>query len=236
MERIEAKTAGSRPLKVAAASTFKQRDRRMGWQQCAIATTLPVLAAGQTQWRQSHGAAPPRGYVWAILDGGADGLIACVCVHLKSNYGDVTDLDKMYTFIKRMVCAEQLVEDLPRLSAPDGRRAHRLIIAGDFNTDFNAPEFDTEKTLHRLFADGWRDAFEGVPEPERATHPGRGRYRSSRLDYILLKGWNPPEARRVFKSCGFSDHDAAFVRLPSAPARDKALLPVNTTEETFDDD
>ena len=225
---------GVQGLKVASCSAFRNRDRRLGWQQCAIATTLPVLASGSELWRQSHGAQPPRGYSWALVDGGADGLVACFCVHLKSNYGDVTDLDRMYTWMKRMVCAEQLIAEAPQVRAPDGRRPSRFIVAGDFNTDIDAPEFDQEKTVRMFFADGWRDAFEGVSEARRATHPGRGRkYRSSRLDYILLKNWDAPAVRRVFGGSAVSDHDAVFVRV-AAGARQRPALPVVPAEEDYE--
>ena len=226
---------GIKDLRVASVSAFKNRDRRLGWQQCAIATTLPVLASGFSLWRQSHGQIPPRGYAWALLecDGGP---VACLCVHLKSNYGDVTDIDRMSTWLKRMVSAAQLMEDATALAAPDGRRARRFIVAGDFNTDVYAPEFDAEKTVRMFFADGWRDAFEGVAEADRATHPGRGRYRSSILDYILLKNWDAPSARRIFPASAVSDHNAVFVRIP-AGRRKVSPLPVSTVEEeTLDGD
>ena len=224
---------GIEDLRVAAASAFRNRDRRLGWQQCAIATTLPVLASGFELWRQDHGQTPPRGYAWALLDSDDDGPVACFCLHLKSNYGDTTDIDKMTTMLKRMVCADQIIAAAPLLAAPDGRRARRFIVAGDFNTDIYAPEFETERTITMFFANGWRDAFEGVPEVDRATHPGRGRYRSSILDYILLKGWEAPLQRRIFPAGNTSDHSAVFVVLPDGK-REKPSLPVSTVEETFD--
>ena len=226
--------AGIKDLQVASVSSFIGRDRRRDWQQCAIATTYPVLASGWRVWRQRHGVKSPRGYAWALVDAGKDGVIACFCVHMKSNYGDVAETEKMTTWLKRMCSAEQLIEEVPQFAAPDGRRATRAIVAGDFNTDIHAPEFDAEKTVRMFFADGWRDAFEGVPDAARATHPGKSRYRASTLDYILAKNMPAPAERRVFPSGGVSDHDAAFARYPSQ-VRAGGTLPVTEVDESFDD-
>ena len=55
---------------MAAVSEFREHDNRLGWQQCGIASTLPVLDAGFSYWKRPRKIFPPRGYAYAILDGG----------------------------------------------------------------------------------------------------------------------------------------------------------------------
>ena len=80
---------GCERMRLASVSAFKTKDNRLEWQQCAIASTLPVLDAGWSRWRFAREKTPPRGYAWAILDA-PEGPVLCICVHLKSNYGATT--------------------------------------------------------------------------------------------------------------------------------------------------
>ena len=78
---------GNTNLALASVSAFRDWDRRLMWQQCGIATTLPVVEASWSYWKHPKGVYPPRGYAYAVVDAGKDGLIACFCIHLKSIYG-----------------------------------------------------------------------------------------------------------------------------------------------------
>ena len=62
-------------LRVAACSQFKERDGRLGWQQCAILSDLPVVDSGFERWQRRYSVSPPRGYTWALFDCGKEGLV-----------------------------------------------------------------------------------------------------------------------------------------------------------------
>ena len=78
------KAAGIKGLKVVSVSHFKDGDVPI-WQQVAILSTLPVLDAGFATWAKGIGVSIPRGFAYALLDGGKEGPIACFSLHLKSN-------------------------------------------------------------------------------------------------------------------------------------------------------
>ena len=52
----------------------------------------------------------PRGYAYALLDGGKEGRIACFCVHLKSNYGATKQETRAQNAQKREIVAKQMVD------------------------------------------------------------------------------------------------------------------------------
>ena len=64
-----------------------------------------------------------------------------------------------------------------------------------------------------LLAPGFADAFEGVPQDGRMTHPGSDRHSGSTLDYIFMRGCSVESPPKVVPALRISDHDAVFVRL-----------------------
>ena len=57
------------------------------------------------------------------------------------------------------------------------------------------------------------DAFDGVPQDGRMTHPGSGRHAGSTLDYIFFRGCRVESPPKVVPALRISDHDAVFVKL-----------------------
>lgn len=204
---------GRTNLVVAAVSGFRERDRRMGWQQCGIVTSLPVIDASWSRWRRAHSVVPPRGYAYALLDGGTDGLVACFCVHLKSNYGATTPTEAHENALKRETCAEELATLAKKLKSPDGRKVKRIVVAGDFNTDSFADEFKGEATFATLEEAVFTSCFEGAKPEARNTHPGAGKFAGGTLDYVLYRGFKEQTALRIISGAPVSDHNAVFVRL-----------------------
>ncbi len=205
-------TIGWDGLKMASISSFRERDNRLGWQQCAIATTLPVIDSGFSYWKHPRKIYPPRGYAYALLDGGKDGLIACYCVHLKSNYGATTDSIRQSNVQKREVCAEQLVAVAKRLKAPDGRKVEHVLIGGDFNGDPYNSRYGEEKTASILLDAGFKDGWDGVPLEERVTHPGSRRNPDSTLDFVYFCGFDACTLRFSAPEVPLSDHRMAWFR------------------------
>ena len=118
---------GDKKLSVASVSAFRDYDRRLGWQQCGIVSDLPVVDASFSYWRRTRKILPPRGFVYALLDGGADGLIACYCVHLKSNYGATTPERRAANRQKRELAMEQFRSLTKKVLAPDGQLVQDLM-------------------------------------------------------------------------------------------------------------
>ena len=101
--------AGIKGLKVVSVSNFKDGDVPI-WQQVAILSTLPVLDAGYATWAKGIGVSIPRGFAYALLDGGKRGPIACFSLHLKSNLNrSGTDIEDQKNIYKREAAAAQIL-------------------------------------------------------------------------------------------------------------------------------
>ncbi|MBO7166697.1 MAG: endonuclease/exonuclease/phosphatase family protein [Kiritimatiellae bacterium] len=193
---------------------FKDWDGRLQWQQCAIASTLPLVDSNWSYWKRPKKIFPPRGYAYALYDGGKDGLIACFCIHLKSNYGASSPDKKKDNMKKREVCAEQLVQLTKKLKAPDGRKISKVIIAGDFNTDAWAEYFKDEKTITVLTDANYINCFpKDTPSDERSTHPGNKNFKDATLDYIFYRGFDSSVKRYIAPPSQVSDHRLLWLHL-----------------------
>ena len=199
---------GDARLHVAVASAYRDfRDNRLQWQQLAIVTDLPVL---ESEWRYAkrvNGLYVPRGYAYALLDGGKAGRIACFCVHLKSNYGANKPEAKAANTSKRTALMRQV------LAAARKVDADRIVIAGDFNADRFQRQFAGERMFQMLAQDGFEDCWEGAAPEERGTHPGNTRYPDSTLDYVFFRGFGKCKARSLASAHPVSDHRLAVMEL-----------------------
>ncbi len=200
-------------LSLASVSAFLDWDRRLMWQQCAIATTFPVLDSSWSYWKHHKRIYPPRGYAYAVVDAGKDGIIACYCVHLKSNYGATKPEIRAQNAQKRELAATQLVDLSKKIVLPDGRRVNRVLIAGDFNTDPHLKRFAEEKTLPILVSAGFVDCFADLPLDKRTTHPGSTRFPDSTLDYILYRGFSTASSPVISPEVPLSDHRMVWLTL-----------------------
>ncbi|MBO5940545.1 MAG: hypothetical protein J6R18_05055 [Kiritimatiellae bacterium] len=197
---------GDSALKVAAASAFRDfRDNRLQWQQLGILTDLPVIESGWEYSKKTNGLFVPRGYAYAILDGGVEGEIACFCVHLKSNYASRTMAKKKENMFKREAAMRQVIEAAKRC------KADKIIIAGDFNSDRFQKNFKDEKIFEMLEAEGYVDGWNGASVSERGTHPGGSRYPDSTLDYVFQKGYQRCVSRSLVPLVPLSDHRMAIM-------------------------
>lgn len=192
---------GDTNLKVAVATAFRDfRDNRLQWQQLGIVTDLPVL---KTEWKYSKkadGMFVPRGYAYALLDGGEEGRIACFCVHLKSNYGAKKAAKKKENMLKREAAIRQV------LAAAENCGADKILIAGDFNSDRFQRAFKDERMFPMLESAGFKDGWEGTDPSQRGTHPGSSRYPDSTLDYVFYKGYSRCASRFLAPAVPVSDH------------------------------
>lgn len=199
-------TVGDTNLTVAVATAFRDfRDNRLQWQQLAIVTDLPVLKAEWKYAKRSGGQFVPRGYAFALLDGGKEGRIACYCVHLKSNYGARKKSVWEANVAKRKAMVEQVMSDAKKVSAD------RIVIAGDFNADRFQEKFADDRFFASLEAAGFVDCWKDAPAGERGTHPGNMRYPDSTLDYVFCKGSGRFVSRRLAPVSFVSDHRLVIV-------------------------
>lgn len=192
---------GDTNLKVAVATAFRDfRDNRLQWQQIAIATDLPVIEAKWKYAQRSDGLFVPRGYAYALLDGGKEGRIACFGIHLKSNYGARKPAKMLENMRKREAAMRQVLEAAKRCGAD------KILIAGDFNSDRFQKAFKDERIFPMLESAGFKDGWEGAALSERGTHPGNTRYPDSTLDYVFYKGFSRVSARSLAPAVPVSDH------------------------------
>ena len=198
-------------LKTAVCSSFVDAAGLPMFQQCAILTTLPVLEVRAERWHTFGFVDPPRGMAYALLDTG-DGLVACFSLHLKSNLKRAPR-DHQLNILKRELAIDQLlrfIRDMPKRA--DGRTVEKFIIAGDFNTTFDQPDYLSENTLRALLENGFANTVEGVPPAERVTLPGSAPnpnvtpYPDVTFDYIFWKGFARQLSWRLGDKAEVSDH------------------------------
>jgi endonuclease/exonuclease/phosphatase family metal-dependent hydrolase len=198
-----AKAIGRDDLKIAMISAYRRRDR-FDQQQDVIMTTLPVVSASWSRWRNAKDNTPPRGYVYAELAMSPSVTSRVYAVHLKSNYGQTTREAAVANRAKRANAISQIVG---QERAVRGRFAAPVVIAGDFNADAWKAEFRGEPAFMLLSDAGFSNVLALVPEDDRETYPGKGRWRGSVLDYIFLRGLSVAGEPRVVSSQGVSDHN-----------------------------
>lgn len=199
---------GDTSLRVACATAFRDfRDNRLQWQQLGIVSDLPIVESYWKYAKKADGLFVPRGYAYALLDGGDEGKIACFCIHLKSNYGARKAEKKRENMIKREAAMRQV------LAVAVKAGAKKVIIAGDFNSDRFQQQFKDEKIFAMLENSGFTDGWNGAAAGERGTHPGNTRWPDSTLDYVFYKGFDKTAARTLAPAHPVSDHRLAVFEL-----------------------
>ena len=200
---------GRTNLTVAVITGYRRRDR-FDMQQDAIATTLPVAAANWSVWKHAKGVYPPRGYAHAEIVIAPAVTATVYAVHLKSNYGATTAAIAESNRKKRATAIRQLIDqERPKR----GRYRAPVILAGDFNADAWKGEFADEEIFAALAEARFENVLAALPAARRVTHPGRGKYGNSALDYIYLRGLAPAGAPWIVPADGLSDHNPVFVTL-----------------------
>jgi endonuclease/exonuclease/phosphatase family metal-dependent hydrolase len=150
--------------------------------------------------------------------------------HAKSNFGAENEKDRSANYAKRLAAIRELKRDLDRLGLDPYR--DKILVCGDFNTDFFAKEFEDEKTFAELQNMGFHHSFGNKERPDIVTLPARSGepYPDGTFDYIWFSsGWgdNTPVAQILPKGASkrkdvfggderglASDHYPVFVDIP----------------------
>lgn len=200
-------------LSIASISEFSDNAGIKLWQQVLIASNCKVLEASYQHWESEKYIEFPRGFAYAILDGQEEGLIACFSLHLKSNLNrSRTELEHQTNIYKREQSAKQILSVIKELQKKYSDRLSKIIIAGDFNTSDEQKEFLSEDTLRSFYGAHFRSCHTGYTSKERITRPGHGIYPDSTFDYILYKGFDKVEKRKIFNCYMQSDHFPVFIK------------------------
>lgn len=208
--------AGISGLKVVSVSNFKDGDVPI-WQQVAILSTLPVLDSGYATWAKGIGVTIPRGFAYALLDGGDDGPIACFSLHLKSNLNlSGSDVESQKNIYKREAAAAQVLAVVRKMRDAFPERELRVIVGGDFNTSDDSLEFVSESTLRSFYGAHFRSCFRDLKKSQKITHPGTNGFPDATFDYILYRGFERIVSRKIYPGVPLSDHNLVALRLAVA--------------------
>ena len=205
--------AGIKGLKVVSVSHFKDGDIPI-WQQVAILSTLPVLDAGYATWARGIGVSIPRGFAYALLDGGDAGPIACFSLHLKSNMNrSGSAVEGQKNIYKREAAAAQILAVVRKMRDELPGKELRVVVGGDFNTNDDDLEYVSEATLRSFYGAHFRSCFRDLKKSQKITHPGSNGFPDATFDYILYRGFERIVSRKIYQGAPVSDHNLVALRL-----------------------
>ena len=205
--------AGIKGLKVVSVSHFKDGDVPV-WQQVAILSTLPVLDAGYATWAKGIGVSIPRGFAYALLDGGKAGPIACFSLHLKSNVNrSGSDVEGQKNIYKREAAAAQILAVVRKMRDGLQGKELRVVVGGDFNTNDDDLEYVSEATLRSFYGAHFRSCFRDLKKSQKITHRGSNGCPDATVDYILYRGFERIVSRKIYPGAPVSDHNLVALRL-----------------------
>lgn len=159
-------------------------------QECGLLSRYPWESIREIDFSGLSGKPrPTRGWLTAEFHIGSH-KIHIYNGHLKSNFGAENPEDRASNIAKRKAAIKELQKDMDRERIDPYR--DKIIVAGDFNSDFFSKEFADETLFKEMENLGFRHTFLSVSAKERITTPSRtGEFwPSSTFDYIFLSsGW-----------------------------------------------
>jgi len=218
IEACEQLVAALKPKSYSVAVCSKFREAfggTIGVQQIAIISRLPCSKAWFENWKTTGYADPPRGFSFAEIQVGSK-RVGVYGLHLKSNLSRTNgERDRQLNILKRELAAEQVIAHVEVMKVSTNS-IDTFIIAGDFNTTLDQPEFASEETLTKFRENGFTSGTENTPLSERVTIPGKGRYPDATFDYIFAKGFINSDVLPTITRSSLSDHYPAtrIFRLP----------------------
>ncbi|MEM1157610.1 MAG: endonuclease/exonuclease/phosphatase family protein [Verrucomicrobiota bacterium] len=173
------------------ANTAEEQEKvRRGGQECALLSRYPWSSVREIDFGTFEGRTrPARGWLHAQFEIG-DHTIHIYNGHLKSNFGADDPQERRSNIAKRTAAIRELAADLDRLNLDPYR--DKIILVGDFNSDFFSRAFADEDLFEDLKDLGFRQTFTLASAEERITIPAKQGepWPSSTFDYIFLSsGW-----------------------------------------------
>jgi endonuclease/exonuclease/phosphatase family metal-dependent hydrolase len=176
------------------------QGNRIGPQQIAIVSRLPVLSAFGEAFTSAGGSrAPPRGFAYAALKLPDGRLLQLYSVHLKANGGD-----SEANIRTREESARQIISHVARMQEIHGETP--VLVGGDFNLLLDQPGMAHERTLKLFLEAGFRWGWEGVPLEKRVSWPARGSFGDACLDHVVTRGMPAGTSRVLTSWDDVSDH------------------------------
>lgn len=172
---------------------------------------------------------PARGWLGVRYHFGNQDLIIYTG-HLKSNFGAENPEDRQKNYAKRLAAIAELKRDIERQDLDPYR--DKIIVCGDFNTDYFSSEFNDDPTFAALKDLGFEHSFSLQDGQSIVTCPAREGepYGDATFDYILFSsGWgeHKPFAKILAKGASkrkdvyggdepglASDHYPVYVDIP----------------------
>lgn len=207
------RSVGIDGLKVVSVSDFRDGDIPL-WQQVAILSTLPVIDAGFAIWSRGNGVSIPRGFAYALLDGGEAGPVACFSLHLKSNVNrSGSDVENQKNIYKREAAAAQVLAVVKKMADAFPGKRLRVVVGGDFNTNDDDLSYVSESTIRSFYGAHFRSCFRDLRKDQKITHPASNGFPDATFDYILYRGFERIVSRRIYPGQPVSDHNLVALRL-----------------------
>ena len=205
--------AGIDGLKVVTVSNFMDGDVPI-WQQVAIMSTLPVIDCGFATWSKSSEVSIPRGFAYALLDGGTAGPIVCFNLHLKSNLNQSgAEVENQKNIYKREAASAQILAVIKKMREAFPNKELRVVVGGDFNTNDDDFEYVSESTIRAFYGAHFRSCFRDLKKSQKVTRPASNGFPDATFDYILYRGFERIVSRKIYSGQPVSDHNLVALRL-----------------------
>ena len=201
-------------LKVYVVSNFRVSNNQKGLQQIGIASKWPAQSAWSEPWINVVNKLP-RGFSFTALENtNTHKFLMVYGLHLKSNLnrgkGEQEDQENRALrneSARQLIIHTESMEKIYRKENIEG-----WIIGGDFNTNDDG-QFTNDHVIVNFAEAGFWDTWNNIPKEKRLTWNGKGRYKPTTFDYILLKGLGRPSAELRPEFQDVSDHLPVVVKL-----------------------
>ncbi|MEZ5406209.1 MAG: endonuclease/exonuclease/phosphatase family protein [Verrucomicrobiia bacterium] len=201
-------------LKSHVVSNFRVSNNQKGLQQIGIASRWPAQSAWAEPWINVVNKLP-RGFSFTALENtNTHKFLMVYGLHLKSNLNrGKGDKEDQANRASRNESARQLIihtESMEKIYKKENIEG--WVIGGDFNTNDDG-QFANDHVIANFEEAGFWNTWKNVPKEKRLTWTGKGRYKPTTFDYILLKGLGKPSAVAPTNFLQVSDHLPVIVTL-----------------------
>jgi endonuclease/exonuclease/phosphatase family metal-dependent hydrolase len=173
---------------LAVCSSF--RDAKTGAlsrQQVAILSKTKSYISWSEAWKsEGNTAALPGGFAFAAIKVGNKD-VGIFSVQSGDAAPDIAGQDSAIQRQGREASAQQLLRQIAGLKSWTANHIDAVVVAGDFNTSTDNPQFAGEKTFQLLEDAGLANAFGSEPSSQRITFQGNDGHAAATLDYIFTR-------------------------------------------------